>query len=357
MQALATSNGRPAPAQAQSDEASAHTLAVMVLAEMRKHRVLPTPRNYDLWFTFRTGAHPPLSRRMEQLLGEDATLAPAQLAALHDEFIGARHAGLAGSETAGDTLHDIAEDLTDQIAAREGSLRSYGQALSAMSAQLERDPTVGSLVDVLGTMAAETTRASERNRALERQLATCVARIDKLKRSLAASKVEATTDLLTGLINRRAFEARLRRALVEARSERNATLSVLMLDVDHFKSFNDQHGHSAGDYVLRMLARLLTESVKGRDSVARYGGEEFIILLPGTPLLSAAIVGRQIAASLADRRLFHRPSQKRIGAITISSGVAQMREGDTLMGLIERADAALYAAKSNGRNQVMLEAS
>ena len=338
------------------DDMSAHTLAVMVLAEMRKYQVLPTPQHYDLWFTFRTGTISSLTRRMGQLLGDKSSWTPSMLAALHDEFIAPASGGSSAGEAGMDTLHDIAEDLSDQIASEKDSLQTYGRALSAMSAQLSSDPTVGSLVEVLGSMAADTTRAGEHNRSLERQLATCFARIDKLKRSLSASKVEATTDQLTGLLNRRALEAKLRRALVEARSEPNTTFSILMLDVDHFKLLNDEFGHSAGDFVLRMLARLMTDSVKGRDVVARYGGEEFIILLPGTPLLSAAIVARQIATSLADKRLVHRPSQRRIGSITLSTGVAQARTGDTLMSLIERADAALYTAKASGRSQVVIEA-
>lgn len=344
------------PISKRSDGVSTHTIAVMVLAEMRKHRILPTPQHYDLWFTFRTGTIPLLTQRMKQLLSDDSSWPPSTLAALHSEFISPASGASSTGEASLDTLNDIADDLCEQIASGENSLQTYGSALSAMSLQLSSDPTVGSLVEVLGSMAADTTRASEHNRNLERQLATCFSRIDRLKRSLSASKVEATTDQLTGLLNRRALEARLRRALVEARSEPDTTFSVLMLDVDRFKSLNDQYGHSAGDYVLRMLARLMKESVKGRDVVARYGGEEFIILLPGTPLLSAAIVGRQIAASLADKRLVHRPSQKQIGLITLSTGVAQNRLGDTLMSLIERADAALYTAKASGRNQVVIEA-
>ncbi len=355
MPAPAATIERPPPLACRDDR-SAHTLAVMVLAEMRKHGILPTPQNYDLWFTFRTGTNAPLVRRMEQMLGEHASWTPSILAALQDEFLASANGGVPPRADGADALHDLAEDLSDQIAAGEKSLRMYGRALSAMSAQLASDPTVGSLVEVLATMAADTTRASERNRDLERQLATCVNRIDKLKRSLSASKAEAATDLLTGLMNRRALEARLRRALVETRSEPGTIFSVLMMDVDHFKLFNDQHGHSAGDYVLRMLARLLTESVKGRDIVARYGGEEFIVLLPSTPLLSAAVVARQIATLLSEKSLVHRPSQRRIGRITISTGIAQAREGDTLMSLMERADAALYEAKASGRNQVVLEA-
>lgn len=343
------------PADPANDEASAHTLAVMVLAELRRHHILPTPRNYDLWFTFRLGANSALTDRMGALIASSVPVTSAALSVLHEEFIAPPGRQEVTEDDGVETLRDIAEDLSDEVATGQDAMHSYSDALTRISAQLAGDPTVGSLVDALGTMATETSRASERNRHLERQLATCGARIERLRRLLLASKAEATTDQLTGLMNRRAFEARLRRALTQVRAEPEWTFSLLMLDVDHFKLFNDEHGHTAGDFVLRMLARLMRETVKGRDVVARYGGEEFVILLPGTPRSAAAIVGRLIVTALSERRLVHRPSHKKLGMATVSIGVAEVRTHDTILTLVERADTALYVAKAKGRNRVSIE--
>ncbi len=129
-----------------------------------------------------------------------------------------------------------------------------------------------------------------------------------------------------------------------------------MLDVDHFKHFNDAYGHRAGDLVLRLVGRLLTENIKGRDIAARYGGEEFAIVLLGADLSAATHVARQICSTLANKRIkLSNGTEQGCGRVTVSIGVAQVRMGDTAASLIDRADAALYAAKHAGRNQVAAE--
>lgn len=347
---------RPAASSGRSGEesASAYNFAAVVLAEMRKLGVLPTPSNYEVWFNYRVGACPDLTRRVEEILASDKpSVTPALLSELHGEFfVGA----VTDTSTEGDadSLSDIARDLSEQVTSGHQAIQAYDRALTTMAGQLGSDPTIGSLVTAIAAITAETARASERNRILERQLVASSTRIDKLKQTLSSAKTEAATDPLTGLLNRRAFEARLRRCLVTTRNDEAATLSVLLLDVDHFKTFNDSHGHAAGDYVLRMLGRVLTESVKGRDTVARYGGEEFTVLLPDTPAASAAIVATQIAEAVATKRLVNRKSHQELGPLTVSVGVTQVQAGDVLSTVLGRADAALYRAKGEGRNRVVL---
>ncbi len=335
-----------------SADLPAHALAVMVLTEMRRHGILPSPPNYELWFTFRTGTNPSLTERMRQVMMERVPVTPALLAALHAEFIASQAADPVAAASA---LRDLTDNVSDELARGQASARVYGDALAAMTRQLGEDPTVGSLIDAIATITAETSRAGERNRLLERQLAASTTRIDKLRKSLSEVREEATTDVLTGILNRRAFEARLRRLNAALRLDPGAVFSVLLLDVDHFKAFNDTHGHAAGDFVLRLIARLLTENVKGRDVVARYGGEEFAVLLVGTPLMAASVVARQIAEALGGKRLVSKASRQGLGAVTVSAGVAEARRGDSPAALMERADAALYQAKQGGRNQVRVD--
>ena len=130
---------------------------------------------------------------------------------------------------------------------------------------------------------------------------------------------------------------------------------MLLLDVDHFKQFNDRFGHKTGDPVLRLVARLLSDSVKGRDVVARYGGEEFAIILTGAGLEAGDAVGRQICKALGERRLVNKGTQVGFGQVTISVGVAQVRLDDTPATLMARADAGLYLAKKRGRNRVCID--
>jgi diguanylate cyclase len=130
----------------------------------------------------------------------------------------------------------------------------------------------------------------------------------------------------------------------------------LLLDIDHFKQFNDMYGHSTGDLVLRLVGRLLIENIKGRDIAARYGGEEFGVLLVGAEINAAADVARQICTLLASKRLkVSGDTESGHGRVTISIGVAQLRSTDSLGSVIDRADAALYAAKHAGRNCVLTQ--
>jgi diguanylate cyclase (GGDEF)-like protein len=156
------------------------------------------------------------------------------------------------------------------------------------------------------------------------------------------------SDELTGLANRRATLAQLQAAMVSAR-ERAAPLSVMMVDVDHFKQVNDTHGHAAGDDVLRHLSRLLPTSLRSLDRLGRIGGEEFLAVLPDATLQQAATIAERMRASLAAT-----PAPTGAGPlpVTASIGVAMLRPGESLDALLDRADQALYAAKGSGRNAV-----
>lgn len=165
----------------------------------------------------------------------------------------------------------------------------------------------------------------------------------------------AVRDGLTNLYNRRAFDTRLEDEFQRARRYRRP-LSLVMMDIDHFKNYNDTHGHPQGDQLLRELAQLLINSVRSTDFVARYGGEELAVLLPETALNNAVEV-----ANMLHTQVGHFPFPKRevqpLGAITISVGVAGYQETYlTASDLLEAADQALYRAKKGGRNRVVVAA-
>jgi diguanylate cyclase len=133
-------------------------------------------------------------------------------------------------------------------------------------------------------------------------------------------------------------------------------LSLMLTDIDHFKSFNDSFGHLTGDQVLRLVAMSVKHNVKGKDTAARYGGEEFAVILPNTVLRAATTVANHIRREVMSKELMKRSTGEKLGHVTISMGVATLRTGDTCQSLIERADACLYAAKRSGRNRVICEA-
>lgn len=181
-----------------------------------------------------------------------------------------------------------------------------------------------------------------------------VSEVSKLREDLEKMKREAHTDSLTGIANRKAFDEKLRDAAM-ATMEGGQDLSMLLIDVDFFKRINDVFGHQAGDQVIRVLAQTLQQNVKGRDTTARYGGEEFAVILPATTLEDAIHVAENIRKSVEALYVVSENRGENIGKITVSIGVASFQMGEPLSRMFERADQALYLAKTNGRNQVMSE--
>ena len=161
----------------------------------------------------------------------------------------------------------------------------------------------------------------------------------------------AITDGLTGLYNQRHFYQQLNNE-IERHSRYKADLSLLLMDIDHFKIFNDTWGHLEGDKVLMELGLMIKSCLRNMDSAYRYGGEEFTVILPETNLKSACIVGERIRQSFASKRFF--PVEGKEVYSTISIGAAQFTEGETIMSLIKRADMAMFKSKQEGRNRVSI---
>jgi diguanylate cyclase (GGDEF)-like protein len=173
------------------------------------------------------------------------------------------------------------------------------------------------------------------------------------RRLLLALRGQANTDGRTGLTNSRAFDEQVERRLAARAAEGRGHAAVLMLDLDHFKDFNDRYGHPAGDEALRVFAGLLSEGVREQDIAARYGGEEFAVYLAGLNELEAGEVAERIRERTESTIIPLGPGQT--GRLTVSIGVAIVPEdgADRVM-ILKAADAALYQAKLAGRNRVVL---
>ncbi len=177
---------------------------------------------------------------------------------------------------------------------------------------------------------------------------------ERLRDNVQLSIEMAITDALTGLYNRRYMESHVG-ALVEQAVSRGKPLTVLVLDIDYFKSINDTHGHDAGDDVLREFAIRIRKSIRGIDLACRYGGEEFVVVMPETDLAVATMVAERLR-----RRIASEPFPIQQGArtveVTISIGIAGLGGEDNATSVLKRADQALYRAKRDGRNRVVPDA-
>ena len=198
-----------------------------------------------------------------------------------------------------------------------------------------------------GALSSMTLRLLAAREAMEEKVRLRTLELEAANRAL---DLQARTDALTGLLNRRGFETQMAFALALARRS-GRPLGLITLDVDHFKRVNDTYGHEAGDEVLHRLARALQTRLRDADVVARLGGEEFVALLPDTDLHSAQYFAQTLIAAFA------RAEDPVVGRITVSAGVTALRgRDDSDKDMLRRADAALYEAKRQGRNRVCVQA-
>jgi diguanylate cyclase len=327
--------------------------AEIALGQIKALRQPATPRNYEIWYTYATGYNPSLNQRINDMLAAQEELTDADLEQVYAEFLSPTRL-TDRIDSVGDRVMGEIEQVMAMIDAAAGTANSYSESLAGMTEQLGQSKDREGLRAIVEGLVQSAKDMEASNQKLEARLSASKQEITELQNNLEAVRTESLTDPLTQLANRKFFDCTLARAIEEA-NEKNEPLSLILTDVDHFKKFNDNYGHLTGDQVLRLVAMSMKQNIKGQDTAARYGGEEFAIVLPNTVLRSATTVADHIRKAVMTKELMKRSTGERLGRITVSVGVATLRNGDTVQSLIERTDACLYAAKRHGRNRVICE--
>jgi diguanylate cyclase len=287
-------------------------------------------------------------------LGAAAT-GQEQLDQLYDSFLHEKVAEEAAITKVSNRLQGNLNRMQDMIKEIGTQTSQFSTSLGDATERLDASGLNPADIQSIVAQLVEDARVTlEQNQALQHRLAESSQEMSDLKNDLASVREEAMTDALTGIANRKAFDMRLLQAAAET-SEENQPLCLLIVDIDFFKKFNDTHGHQAGDQIIRLVAQTFKKGLKGQDTAARYGGEEFALILPNTSMDNALRVAEMLRRTVEHKEVINRANQEKLGQITISVGVAQYRAGESLESFIERADAALYRAKQNGRNRVEVE--
>lgn len=325
----------------------------LALANLARYQLPSNPVNYSLFYEQAAGRNEALRSRLDELLDQPGGVSQAALNRLYRNLLVQDEASLQAMRS---ELRDIIQSMSSEIMGAGGQFTHYGGVLRDFAEILGGEAPRESLQSSVNQVIDETGRTEGSRRALEDRLSLVLHEVDDLKHSLEQIREEALTDALTGIPNRKAFDAAMDRAALSAR-EGNTPLSIVLVDIDHFKQFNDTHGHLIGDKVLRHVATMIRQCLKGKDFPARFGGEEFAIILPTTELRGAETVAEQVRIAISSGELKIRGSGERLGKITASVGVAQLRNNESATDLIRRVDAALYRAKSRGRDRVEREAS
>ena len=327
--------------------------ALSTIEQLKRNGLSPYPRHYELMYMYSAGTNPALNKSVDAILKLRGTITAQELQEIFDEHISQGRIG-EKIEAISDKIGYQIDNTMSLLSETAASTKDFSAALTRSRSDLRQSGSADDVGNIVHRLTEATSKADSVNQRLAQQLAEARQHIADLQQNLETVRYESLTDDLTTLANRKHFDNSINRATREALATGDS-FSLLMVDIDHFKRFNDTYGHQTGDQVLRLVALSMKQTIKGKDIACRYGGEEFAIILPNTDLIPANIVAEQIRNAVMTKELVKRSTGENLGRITISLGVSSWHEGDTPAEIIARADKALYAAKRGGRNTVRSE--
>jgi diguanylate cyclase len=332
---------------------TANLIAKRILPEMAEKAVPVIPENYQVWFEYAAGTNPELSDEISHYKASETTFSRETNQHLYNKYFGTGAQEEFQKHIQKQTQHILKSALNEFLIACDAT-SDYRDKLDEYTHTLSEARGLSEIRLVIERILKDTFSMNAATKGLQDELDDATKRAESLQEKLERTTREALRDPLTGLHNRKAFEMKIDELLQEYQN-RSYEFAVLMLDIDHFKAFNDQYGHQIGDDVLKLVGSLLIDTVKGRDYPARYGGEEFIVLLPQTDRQGAAALAEQIREQIAQKKLRVIKTGESLPSITVSIGVSTMHANDSMDSLVHRADEALYLAKHAGRNCVKSE--
>lgn len=328
------------------DSREAAALLKQAVPLMVRHNIPPNPVHYALWYTYSKGQEPELNRHLDRVVKDFDCFPPESAAKLFRDYI-IRHEledARAGQQQAIDLVDDMERDVSSSMKGNLNFQASLGQCMEMLEEPVnERLPTI------LSKLQQSTQLMQDQQELFISQLHSAQNEIKNLRDKLERAQLAATLDGLTKVLNRATFTRLLEHALTNAPHG----VALVMLDIDHFKQFNDQYGHPLGDRVLEHVGQVLRNALPPEALAARYGGEEFCVILQNCPdITNVHTFAEQLRLKIQSLRIKARGTDEVLDTVTASFGVALAKTGDNVESLLTRADDALYRAKRNGRNRV-----
>lgn len=328
----------------------AKQIAAEAFARIEQENLPATPDIFELWYAYYSGEYAEITRAVDIIIAQKFNLTTERCRELHRRLLNSDRSKetLQKAEAiVSNTLTDVDEIVTSV----RTSNKDFSGSFENTTSQLENAKDPAELKKIAEQMLMQTQKMIQENQSLEQKLEKSSSTMQELKQEMETVRKEAFTDGLTGIANRKKFDLEIVRLISEAR-DTDQPVCIVVIDIDHFKGFNDTYGHQVGDQVLRLVARTLHDGLKGRDFPARYGGEEFVIILPETGVDNAEKVANVLREAVMGKEIVNRATGEKLSRVTISAGIAELGADETPKEWIERADKALYKAKRKGRNRV-----
>lgn len=329
-----------------------HGFTRLTLPLMSKHKIPTTPINYSIWYHYVSGGNKDLNDTIDNMIETGETFTEDVSKHLYTQYCCLYEERKLKMLQEG--LRQVLVTLFSEVKTLSGNTEKYERILEKSLTLLAKD-NMGEMVGkVVDDIIEETKSVISYSKHVQKKLEATTKDLQSIQKRYEESKHQAVLDFLTGIPNRKAFDDRFRLFIADAEKE-NSDLSMLLIDIDHFKQINDGYGHLVGDEVLKFVAKKIRDLIKGKDFCARFGGEEFVILLPQTSLTGAMTVAENIRDYFDQSQLKSVAKNIKLGKVTMSIGVASFKSGEASKDLINRSDVALYIAKRKGRNQVVNE--
>ncbi len=333
-----------------ADPKQAVRLLKTVIQELSRRHIPATPENYTVWYHYAAATDAELVDYIKRLDERRTAYSEPVNQEIYQRFIEKGGAQQHILEIKNSLRHFV-DTLLNTLNSKNSELKDFANTLKIFNQKVEAVQSSNDLQALFIGLMVDTKRQEESAVNLQASLQQMADDINVMRHEMERTSEQAYQDELTKIGNRRMFERELHNAISQSRHKKSP-LSMIILDIDHFKLFNDQYGHQVGDKVICYVANILKNSVKKRDKVARIGGEEFAIILPETPYGGAMTLAEQLRNKVSNHQLSSSKDKVRIGKITLSAGIGSLQPDDTRDDLFFRTDKCLYQSKENGRNRI-----